>query len=79
MTSTEALICDLADSAELTEHVAGHSLWVDEGFADTDRLFTEAVAAAIHRYRARRTTDGWRFDRLEVQPVALTDALARAL
>jgi hypothetical protein len=40
---------------------------------------TEAVAAAIHRYGARRTDDGWRFDRLEVTPVALTEALGRAL
>ncbi|WP_116246174.1 nuclear transport factor 2 family protein [Nocardiopsis sp. FIRDI 009] len=40
---------------------------------------TEAVAAGIHRYRARRTGDGWRFDRLEVIPVALTEALDRAL
>ncbi|MFC3494550.1 nuclear transport factor 2 family protein [Glycomyces rhizosphaerae] len=40
---------------------------------------TEAVAAAIHRYGARRTADGWRFDHLEVEPVALTTALDRAL
>lgn len=40
---------------------------------------TEAIAAAIHRYGARRTADGWRFDRLEVEPVALTAALDRAL
>ncbi|WP_280261421.1 nuclear transport factor 2 family protein [Nocardia wallacei] len=143
MTSTDALIRDLADRAELTELVARHSLWVDEGFADTDRLFTEdvvvtsvrgeahgiealtalarkghdayartlhhksdivieidgdtatvrahdlavyvlddkteALAAAIHRYGARRSTDGWRFDRLDVSPVALTEALDRAL
>ena len=39
---------------------------------------TEAVAAAIHRYGARRTERGWRFDRLEVTPVALTAALDRA-
>lgn len=143
MPSIETLIRDLADRAELTELVARHSLWVDEGFADTDRLFTEdvvvtsirgeahgiepltalarkghdayartlhnkcnlvieidgdtatvrahdlaiyviddkteALAAAIHRYRARRGADGWRFDRLDVSPVALTEALARAL
>ncbi|UGT62737.1 nuclear transport factor 2 family protein [Nocardia asteroides] len=143
MPGTDALIRDLADRAELTELVARHSLWVDEGFADTDRLFTEdvvvvsirgqahgiealtalarkghdayartlhsksnlvieidgdtatvrahdlavyliddkaeALAAAIHRYRARRSADGWRFDRLEVSPVALTEALTRAL
>ncbi|BCK54799.1 nuclear transport factor 2 family protein [Nocardia wallacei] len=143
MTSIDALIRDLADRAELTELVARHSLWVDEGFADTGLLFTEdvvvtsvrgeahgiealtalarkghdayartlhskcnvvieidgdtatlrahdlavyvidaeteAVAAAIHRYRARRSASGWRFDRLEVSPVALTEALARAL
>lgn len=40
---------------------------------------TEAIATAIHRYRARRGTDGWRFDRLDVSPVALTEPLARAL
>ncbi|MDH2425890.1 nuclear transport factor 2 family protein [Sphaerisporangium sp. TRM90804] len=40
---------------------------------------TEALAAGIHRYRARRTEDGWRFDRLEITPIALTEALARAL
>ncbi|MEV5647275.1 nuclear transport factor 2 family protein [Nocardia sp. NPDC052254] len=143
MTSTEALIRDLADRAELTELVARHSLWVDEDFADTGRIFTEdvavtsirgqahgieeldalvrkghdayartlhnkcnliieidgdtatvrahdiavfaiddeteALAAGIHRYGARRTSDGWRFDRLDVSPVALTEPLARAL
>ncbi|MFJ8818740.1 nuclear transport factor 2 family protein [Amycolatopsis thermoflava] len=40
---------------------------------------TEAIAAGIHHYRARRTERGWRFDRLEISPVALTDALDRAL
>jgi hypothetical protein len=40
---------------------------------------TEALGAGFHRYRARRTEDGWRFDRLEVVPVALTEALGRAL
>ena len=39
---------------------------------------TEAVAAAVHRYGARRTPDGWRFDRLEITPVALTEALDQA-
>ncbi|MGV9666269.1 nuclear transport factor 2 family protein [Nocardia niigatensis] len=144
MTSTDTLIRDLADRAELTDLVARHSLWIDEGrFDETDRLFTEdvvvtsprgqvsgiealiglvraghgtyartlhnkcnlvinldggtatvrahdiavfviddkteAVAAGIHRYRARRTEDGWRFDRLEINAVALTEALGRAL
>lgn len=143
MTSTDALIRELADRAELTDLVARHSLWVDEGYAGTDRLFaedvvvtsvrgqahgiealdalvrkghdayartlhsksnlvieidgdtatvrahdiavyviddkTESLAAAIHRYRARRSDGGWRFDRLDVSPVALTEALARAL
>ncbi|MWA08320.1 nuclear transport factor 2 family protein [Streptomyces sp. BA2] len=144
MTSTETLIRDLADRAELSDLVARHSLWIDEGrYDETDRLFTqdvvvkslrgeahgieplidlvrsrhddyvrtlhnksnlvievngatatvrahdiavfviddksEAVAAAIHHYRARRTQDGWRFDRLEITPVALTEALGRAL
>ena len=40
---------------------------------------TEAIAAAVHQYRARRTEKGWRFDRLEVSPVALTAALDREL
>ncbi|WP_410786769.1 nuclear transport factor 2 family protein [Kribbella sp. C-35] len=40
---------------------------------------TEAIAAAVHQYRARRTEKGWRFDRLEVSPIALTGALERAL
>jgi hypothetical protein len=34
---------------------------------------TEAVAADFHRYGARRAEDGWRFDRLEITPVALTE------
>jgi hypothetical protein len=40
---------------------------------------TEALAAGIHHYRARRTEDGWRFDLLEIVPVALTGALERVL
>ena len=144
MPSTEALIRDLADRAELADLVARHSLWIDEArYDETSRLFTddivvtsrrgeargpaalvaaarsahdqyprtmhsksnlvieldgdvasvqasdlavyilddktEAVAAAVHHYGARRTPDGWRFDRLAVTPVALTEALARAL
>jgi hypothetical protein len=144
MTSTETLIRQLADRAELADLVARHSLWIDEGrYDETDRLFTEdvvvksprgeacgigalielvrsghdryvrtlhnksnlvievdgetatvrahdiavfviddkteAVAAGSHRYGARRTEDGWRFDRLEITPVALTGALDRAL
>lgn len=39
----------------------------------------EALAAGFHHYGARRTEDGWRFDRLVVTPVALTEALNRAL
>lgn len=39
---------------------------------------TEALAAAIHRYGARRTAHGWRFSSLEVTPVALTAAIDRA-
>ena len=39
---------------------------------------TKAVAADFHRYGARRAEDGWRFDRLEITPVALTEALNRA-
>lgn len=143
MPTTDALIRDLADRAELAELVARHSLWIDEGFAETDRLFTddvvvgsihgdargrealvalgrrahdeyvrtlhcksnivieidgdtatarahdiavyvlddetEVVAAAIHHYGARRTAGGWRFDRLDVSPVARTEPLARAV
>jgi hypothetical protein len=40
---------------------------------------TEAVAAGLARYGARRTEDGWRFDRLLITPVALTEAIGRAL
>ncbi|GLY94024.1 nuclear transport factor 2 family protein [Actinoplanes sp. NBRC 103695] len=40
---------------------------------------TEAIAAGFHTYGARRTEDGWRFDKLVVTPVALTEALGRAL
>jgi hypothetical protein len=40
---------------------------------------TKAVAADFQRYGARRAEDGWRFDRLEITPVALTEALGRAL
>lgn len=40
---------------------------------------TEAIAAGVHHYRARRTEDGWRFDRLDVKPLALTEALPRAV
>ncbi|MEV6930764.1 nuclear transport factor 2 family protein [Dactylosporangium sp. NPDC051485] len=40
---------------------------------------TEALAAGVHRYGARRTEYGWRFDHLVVTPVALTKALDRAL
>jgi hypothetical protein len=40
---------------------------------------TEALATGIHRYGARRTEDGWRFDRLLITPVALTEAIGRAL
>ncbi|MFI0370338.1 nuclear transport factor 2 family protein [Actinomadura sp. 1N219] len=40
---------------------------------------TEALAAGVHHYRARRTENGWRFDNLVVTPIALTEALNRAL
>lgn len=39
---------------------------------------TEALAAGFHRYGARRTEDGWRFDHLVVTPVTVTQALDRA-
>lgn len=144
MSSTDALVRELADRAELADLVARHSVWLDEQrYDETDRLFTEdvtvksvrgeasgaealvaiarkghdkyartlhhkanlvidldgdtatvrandlavyvlddkteALAAAVHRYGARRTANGWRFDRLEVAPVALTAAVDRAL
>ena len=40
---------------------------------------TEAVAASVLHYSARRTANGWRFDRLEITPVAVTEPLNRAL
>lgn len=40
---------------------------------------TQAIAAGYHRYGARRTEDGWRFDHLVVTSVAVTEALARAV
>ncbi|MFI0404765.1 nuclear transport factor 2 family protein [Actinomadura sp. 3N508] len=144
MTSTETLVRELADRAELTDLVARHSLWIDEGrYGETDRLFTEdvavtsprgeargiaalvelvraghdtyvrtlhsksnlvieidgdtatvrahdiavfviddkteALAAGVHHYKARRTENGWRFTHLIVAPVALTEPLDRAL
>jgi hypothetical protein len=144
MTSTETLIRELVDRAELADLVARHSVWIDERcYDESGRLFTEdvvvksprgeahgidavislarkghdlyastlhnkanlvievdgevaavrahdiavlvigdkteAVAAGFHRYRARRTEDGWRFDRVEIIPIALTEALGRAL
>ncbi|MCC3314705.1 nuclear transport factor 2 family protein [Nocardia africana] len=144
MTSTDTVIRELADRAELADLVARHSLWIDERrYDETDRLFTadvrvtsprgessgreelialvrkghdtyvrtlhnktnividldgdtatvrahdmavfviddktEAIAGGIHRYRARRTEQGWRFDSLDITPVALTEALSRAL
>lgn len=39
---------------------------------------TQAIAAGYHRYEARRTEHGWRFDHLVVTSVAVTEALARA-
>ena len=144
MNSTETLVRELADRAELADLVARHSMWLDEGRYDEAGLLftedvavtsprgeargiealvglarsghdryartlhnksnlvieidgeaatvracdiavyvidekTESLAAAIHRYGARRTGNGWRFDSLEVTPVALTEALDRAL
>jgi hypothetical protein len=38
---------------------------------------TQAIAAGIHHYEARRTGDGWRFASLVVTPVALTEPLRR--
>lgn len=141
---TETLIRNLADRAELTELVARHSRWIDEGrYDETATLFTDdvtvtsprgqatgidglneladsrhhqytrtlhsksgliiditgdtatvqaadvavfvtgdtaaAVAAGVHHYRARRTSDGWRFDRLDIKPMALTVDIDRVL
>lgn len=57
-----------------TAAVRAHDLAV---FVIDDKA--EAIAAGIHKYGARRTGDGWRFDRLEVTPVALTEPLGRDL
>ncbi|TXG89497.1 nuclear transport factor 2 family protein [Rhodococcus rhodnii] len=40
---------------------------------------SEAIAAAVHRYGARRTESGWRFTSLDITPIALTAPLARVL
>ncbi|WP_306204998.1 nuclear transport factor 2 family protein [Actinoplanes sp. RD1] len=53
-----------------TATVRAHDLAV---FVSADD--TEAVGAGIHHYGARRTPDGWRFDRLEITPIALTAPL----
>lgn len=144
MTTTETLIRELADRAELADLIARHSVWIDESrWDETDRIFTddvvarsprgeargikalvdlvsphsddfaatvhaksnlvidldgdtatvrahdiavfaiddktEAIAAGIGRYSARRTERGWRINRLEILPVAMTEALTRAL
>jgi ketosteroid isomerase-like protein len=69
--SKSNLVIDLdGDTAEVRAHEIAVYV-IDDG--------TEAVAAAIHTYGARRTGDGWRFDRLAVTPVALTANLERAL
>ncbi|MCC3764590.1 nuclear transport factor 2 family protein [Glycomyces sp. TRM65418] len=39
---------------------------------------TEAIAAGIARYTARRTEGGWRFSSLDITPVALTEGIERA-
>ncbi|WBB63059.1 nuclear transport factor 2 family protein [Streptomyces sp. WMMC500] len=57
-----------------TATVRAHDIAV---FVNDDK--TQAIAAAIHRYGARRTEAGWRFDSLDITPVALTGPLARAL
>jgi len=52
--STETLIRELADRAELADLVARHSLWIDEGrWDETDRIFTEDVAVKSPRGEAR--------------------------
>jgi len=40
---------------------------------------TVAIAAGFHTYGARRTEHGWRFDRLVVTSVAMTEALGRVV
>jgi hypothetical protein len=57
-----------------TARVRAHDIGV---FVIDDK--TEAIAAGVHHYGARRTENGWRFDSLRVEPVALTEALSRAL
>ncbi|OLT42427.1 hypothetical protein BJF85_23095 [Saccharomonospora sp. CUA-673] len=36
---------------------------------------TQSIAAGVHVYGARRTDAGWRFDRLDITPLALTEPL----
>jgi hypothetical protein len=65
------IVIDLdGDTAAVRAHDIGIFVYDDK---------TAAIAAGVHHYRARRTENGWRFDRLEVEPVALTAALDRAL
>jgi hypothetical protein len=65
------IVIDLdGDTAAVRAHDIGVFVYDDK---------TEAIAAGVHHYRARRTENGWRFDRLRVEPVALTTALDRAL
>lgn len=53
MTSTDILIRELADRAELADLVARHSLWIDERrFDETDQLFTDGVVVESMRGRA---------------------------
>ena len=69
--SKSNLVIDLdGDTATVRAHDIAVFVWDDN---------TEAIAAGFHRYGARRTEAGWRFDSLEVNPVALTEDLKRAL
>lgn len=54
MTSTETLVRELADRAELADLVARHSVWIDEGrWDETGRIFTGDVVVKSPRGEAR--------------------------
>jgi hypothetical protein len=58
VTSTDTLIRELADRAELADLVARHSVWIDEGrWDETDRIFTRDVAVKSPRGEARGTDE----------------------
>ncbi|GAA2300617.1 hypothetical protein GCM10009853_066260 [Glycomyces scopariae] len=58
MTTTEQLLRDLADRAELADLVARHSVWIDEGrWDETDRIFTADVTTVSPRGTAHGTDE----------------------